>query len=133
MSMLVWLYLIALLDDQTSATYVVLAEALQNVSHDRLTRLPRAHESGPALLEHACRTRFVWEPGHLILDDTVIPKPFATAMDRRVWVFSSQEHPPVYGFSLVLRVWSDGTLRIPLRLRRWRKGAPRHTSWLGNG
>ena len=133
MPILVWLYLIALLSDQTSATCVALAEALETVSHDRLTRLLRAHGSGPTLLEQACRTRFVWEPGDLILDDTVIPKPFATPMDRRAWVFSSQERRPVYGFSLVLRVGSYGTLRIPLRLRRWRKGAPRNTSWLWNG
>jgi hypothetical protein len=88
MPMLVWHCLIALLSDQTSATCVG-AEALETVSHDRLTRLLRAYESGPTLLEHACRTRFVWEEGNLILDDTVIPKPFATPMNRRAWVFSS--------------------------------------------
>ena len=42
--------------------------------------------------------------GGLTLDDTVIPKPFATPMDRRAWVFSSQERRPVYSFSLVLLV-----------------------------
>jgi len=59
MPMLVWLYLIALLSDQSSATCVALAEALETVSYDRLTRLLRAHGSGPTLLQHACRTRFV--------------------------------------------------------------------------
>jgi hypothetical protein len=105
----------------------------ETVSHDRLTRLLRANGSGPPLLEHACRTRFVWEPGDLILDDTVIPKPFATPMDRLAWVFSNRKRRQVYGFSLGLLVWSDGTLRIPLLLRLWRKGPPRHTSWLWNG
>jgi hypothetical protein len=133
MPMLVWLYLIALLYDQTSATYVALSEALQTVSHDRLTRLLRAHGSGQPLLEHACRTRFVWETGDLILDDTVIPKPFATPMDRLAWVFSNRKRRQVYRFSLGLLVWPDGTLRIPLLLRLWRKGPPRHTSWLWNG
>jgi hypothetical protein len=59
MPLLVWLYPIALLSDQTSATCVALAEALKTVPHDRLTRLLRAHGSGQPLLEHACRTRFV--------------------------------------------------------------------------
>ena len=104
MPLLVWLYLIALLSDQTSATCVALAEALETVSHDRLPRLLRAYGSGPTLLEHVCRTLFVWEEGNLIFDDTVIPKPVATAMDGRVWVFSSQERRPVYSFSLVLLV-----------------------------
>ena len=124
MPTLVWLYLTALLYYQTSATCVALAEALEIVSHDRLTRLLRADWSGQTLLEHAFRTLFVWEQGYLILDDTVVPKPFATAMEGLAWVFSSQERRPVYGFSLVLLVWTDGMVRIPLGLRLWRKGGP---------
>ena len=64
-----------------------LAEALETVSHDRLTRLLQADWSGHTLLELACRTLFVWERGSLIIDDTVIPKPCATAM--RAWPGSS--------------------------------------------
>jgi hypothetical protein len=124
MPTLVWLYLTAVLYYQTSATCVALAEALETVSHDRLTRLLRADGSGQTLLEYAFRTLFVWEQGYLIVDDTVIPKPFATAMEGLAWVFSSQERRPVYGFSLVLLVWTNGLVRIPLGLRLWRKGGP---------
>jgi len=46
MPTLVWLYLTALLDDRTSTSCVALAEALETVSHDRLTRLLRADWSG---------------------------------------------------------------------------------------
>jgi hypothetical protein len=73
-------------------------------------------------LELAVRTWFVWERGYLILDDTVIPKPFATAIESLAWVYCSQERKPVYGLSLVLLIWTDGTLRIPLGLRLWHKG-----------
>jgi putative transposase len=124
MPALIWLYLTALLYYRTSASCVALAEALATVSHDRLTRLLQAEWSGQRLLELACRTLFVWERGYLILDDTVIPKPFATAIESLAWVFSSQEHKPVYGLSLVLLVWTDGTLRIPLGIRLWHKGGP---------
>jgi hypothetical protein len=51
------------------------------VSHDRLTRLLQRDWSGQTLLDLACRTLFVWELGYLILDDTVIPKAFATAIE----------------------------------------------------
>jgi hypothetical protein len=95
MPTLVWLYLTALLYDQSSATWVALAEALETVSHDRLTRLLRADWSGHTLLEHACRTLFVWEQGDLILDDPVVPKPFATSMEGLAWVFARQERRPV--------------------------------------
>jgi hypothetical protein len=81
MPTLIWLYLTALLYDRTSATCVALAEALQTVSHDRLTRLLQADWSGQTLLELAFRTLFVWQRGNLIIDDTVIPKPLATAIE----------------------------------------------------
>ena len=93
MPTLVWRYLTALLYDRTSATCVALAEALQTVSHDRLTRLLPADWSGQRLLEglpHPVRR----ERGYLILDDTVIPKPFATAIEGLAWVFSSQARQP---------------------------------------
>jgi putative transposase len=121
---LLWLYLTALLYYRTSASCVALAEALATISHDRLTRLLQGDWSGQKLLELALRTLFVWERGYLIIDDTVIPKPFATAIEGLAWVFSSQEHKPVYGLSLVLLVWTNGTLRIPLGIRLWRKGGP---------
>jgi hypothetical protein len=124
MPTLVWHYLTALLYYRTSVSCVALAEALQTVSHDRLTRMLQAHWSGQTLLEVAVRTLFVWEHGYLIIDDTVIAKPFATAMQGLAWVFSSQERRAVYGFSLVLLVWTNGVLRIPLGLRLWRKGGP---------
>jgi hypothetical protein len=121
---LVWLYLTALLYYRTLANCVALAEALATVSHDRLTRLLQGDWSGQRLLELACRTLFVWDRGYLIIDDTVIPKPFATAIEGLAWVFSSLERKPVYGLSLVLLVWTNGTLRIPLGMRLWHKGGP---------
>lgn len=124
MPTLVWHYLTALLSYRTSTSCVALAEALATVSHDRLTRLLQADWSGQTLLELAVRTLFVRERGYLILDDTVIPKPFATAMESLAWVYSSQERKPVYGFSRVLLVWTNGTLRVPLGLRRWHQGGP---------
>ena len=124
MPTLLWHYLTALLYYRTSGSCVALAEALETVSHDRLTRLLQGDWSGQTLLELTFRALFVWERGYLILDDTVIPKPFATAMESLAWVFSSQQRKPVYGFSLVLLIWTNGTLRIPLGIRLWRKGGP---------
>jgi putative transposase len=124
MPTLVWLYLTALLYYRTSGSCVALAEALETVAHDRLTRMLQGDWSGQTLLERAFRTLFVWERGYLIIDDTAVPKPFATAMEGLAWVYSSQAHKPAYGFSLVLLVWTDGIVRIPLGIRLWQKGGP---------
>jgi hypothetical protein len=124
MPALIWLYLTALLYYRTSASCVALAEALETVSHDRLTRLLQSDWSGHTLLELTCRTLFVWERGYLIIDDTVIPKPYATTIEGLAWVYSSQDRKAVYGLSLVLLVWTNGTVRIPLGMRLWHKGGP---------
>ena len=101
---------------------MALAEALETVSHARLTRMWQADWSGPRLRESAFRTLFIWEGGDLILDATVSPKLLATAIESLAWVYSSQERKSVYGFSLVLLIWTNGTLRIPLGMRLWRHG-----------
>jgi hypothetical protein len=114
----------ALLYYRTSGSCVALSEALETASHDRLTRMLQGDWSGQTLLEVAFRSLFVWTQGYLMIDDTMIPKPFVTAIEGLAWVFSSQERQPVYGLSLVLLVWTNGTVRIPLGLRMWRKGGP---------
>ncbi len=40
------------------------------------------------------------------------------------WVFSSQQGKPGYGFSVVLLIWTDGRVRMPLGIRLWHKGGP---------
>src|SRR5690606_6006667 len=106
------------------ASCVALAEAPETVSPDRLTRLLPSAWSGQRLLELACRTLFVRERGYLIVDDTVIPTPFATAIAGLAGVFSSLEGKPGYGPSVGILVWPTGMLRSPLGMRLWRKGGP---------
>jgi hypothetical protein len=118
------LYLTAWLYYRTSGSGIALAEALETVSHDRLTRRLQGRWSGQTRLECTVRTLFVWARGDRILDDTVIPKPFATAMERLAWGFSSQQRKPVSGFSRVLLIWTNGTRRMPLGGRLWRTGGP---------
>jgi hypothetical protein len=58
-----------------------------------------------------------------------MPKPFAAAIAGLAWVCSSQERTPVFGPALVLLVWTNGTLRIPLGMRWWRKGGASTSVW----
>jgi len=121
---LMWRYLTLMLYDRTLASCVAWSEALKTVSHARLTRLLQADWSGHPLLARACGTLFVWERGDRILDDTVIPKPFATAIEGLAWGCSSQARKPLEGLSLVLLVWTTGTRRVPLDVRLWHQGGP---------
>jgi hypothetical protein len=124
MPQLLWLYLTALLYQRASMRCVALAEALETGSQDRLTSLLQGHWSGPTRLDRAIRTRFGWDRGYLMSDDTIRAKPSTTAIEGRAWVFSSQEQKPVYGLSVVVLIWTKGTPRTPLGLRLWRQGGP---------
>ena len=83
-----------MLYDRTSVSCVAWAEALETVSHERVTRLLQADWSGHTRLELACRTLFVWDRGYLLRDDTVLPKPCAPALEGLAGVFSSPERTP---------------------------------------
>jgi Aldehyde oxidase and xanthine dehydrogenase, a/b hammerhead domain len=68
--------------------------------------------------------------GVLSIDDTVVPKPFATAMEGLDLL--QQECKPAYGFFLVLLIWTDGNIRMPQGIRLWHKGGPsKYASSLG--
>jgi hypothetical protein len=101
---------------------MALADGVQPVSHDGLTRWLQADWSGHTRLEPAWRTLFVCERGYLILDDTVLPKPLATALKGLAWIFSRQERKPVYGLSGVLLGWTSGTRCVPAGIHLWRRG-----------
>jgi hypothetical protein len=84
---LVWLYLTALVYYRTSGSCVAVAEALETVSHDRLTRMLPGDWSGHARLDLAVRMLFTWRRGYLIIGSAT-------------QVMLSQEHPTQTGFVL---------------------------------
>ena len=101
-----------------------MAQALQHASHDRLTRMLSGDWFGQTLLELALRALFTVVGGDLIVDDTVVEKPYAPCLAEAAWVWSSKQRPVVFGIPLVLLVWTDGQVRVPLAFRLWRQGGP---------
>jgi hypothetical protein len=67
--------------------------------------------SGQTLLDWALRLLFLVVGGYLIVNEAG-------------WVWSSKRNKAVYGVSVVLLVWTDGQLRIPIGFRVWKKGGP---------
>jgi len=60
--------------------------------------------------------------GYLIVDDTVVAKPYARLLGEAAWVWSNKDRKVLFGVSVVLLVWTDGQVRIPLAFRVWHKG-----------
>jgi putative transposase len=119
-----WIYLMALLYFTNLTTCSAIADAFDSVSHDQLTRMLQGAWAGHTLLNLALRLLFTVAGGYLILDDTVVEKPYARLLGEAAWVWSSKQRKVVFGVSIVLLVWTDGQVRIPLAFRLWHKGGP---------
>jgi hypothetical protein len=119
-----WIYLMALLYFPKVSTCSTMADAFDSTSHDCLTRMLHGDWSGQTLFDLALRLLFVVAGGSLMLDDTVVEKPSARLLGEAAWVWSNTQQQVVFGVSVVLLVWTDGELRIPVGYRVWHKGGP---------
>jgi putative transposase len=117
-----WIYLMALLYFTRVTTCSAMADAFDSVSHDRLTRMLQGPWSGHILLDLALRALFTVAGGYLIVDDTVVAKPYARLLGEAAWVWSTKDRKVLFGVSVVLLVWTDGQRRLPLAFRVWHKG-----------
>src|SRR5215212_2104477 len=77
-----WIYLMALLYLTNVTTCSAIADAFDSVSHDRLPRMLQGTWSGHTLLDLALRLLFTVAGGYLIVDDTVVAKPYARLLGR---------------------------------------------------
>lgn len=104
-----------------SATGISCALAL--VSHDTLTRML----SNPGWVSHQFMqasiklVALMRGKGWLIIDDTLIPKPFAKLIAFCGWDFDHAQNRNVFGIRLVFIVWSNGWISVPLLFYIWQK------------
>lgn len=122
MSELIWIYLTALLYFSRITSCSAIAEAYGNVSHDSLTRMLKSGWDGQILLEQSVFLLFTVSGGYFIIDDTVVEKPYSEMLSEAAWVYSGKRKKTVFGISVVMLIWTDGHIRIPLMYRVWRKG-----------
>jgi hypothetical protein len=120
----IWPYLTALLYFPGISSCLAIAQALDHASHDRLTRMLRSQWSGPTRLDLPLRALFPVVGGYLIVDDTIVEQPYAALLEEAAWVWSTKHNQVVFGMPLVLLVWTNGQVRLPLAFRIWKKGGP---------
>lgn len=91
---------------------------ISSCSHDSLTRVLKRKLSWQTLLESSIlRTFGKLRDGWLIIDDTVISKKFADKIENLAWVFDSKIGKSILGLNIVVLVWSNGKITIPLSLK----------------
>jgi putative transposase len=116
-------YVSGLLCVSEQATCTALARVTGR-SHDSLSRTLKS-------------TKFVWQTllraltlrvfgklsgGYLIIDDVVLKKSYAKAIENLSWIYCSKEQRSVLGLNLVVICWSNDIVIIPLGFKVWEKG-----------
>lgn len=86
-------------------------------AHDAFTRLLHRLEPDPHALWLEARTQVDLLEGVLVLDDTVLDKPYARHIDLVGRHWSGKHHQVVQGIDLVSLVWTDGDRIIPCDYR----------------
>lgn len=109
---------------QTNVTATEIAKEIGIVSHDKLSRMLKALgcgiEKGAILAVKLIESLGL--EGYLIIDDVLIPKPFAKMLGYCGWDWDHSRKINVFGQRLVFIVWSNGKITIPILFAFWQKG-----------
>jgi putative transposase len=114
-------YLIALIYRNTRTSCLSLSAVCAHISHDRLQRMLSQRFAWSRRLWDSFAAGMVREGGYLIIDDTAWAR-WAVQAEAVSWVWSSTHGRVLRGHQVVLLIWTDGSVRVPLGLRLWKKG-----------
>jgi putative transposase len=114
-------YLIALIYRNTRTSCLSLAALCSWMSHDTLNRLLHSQFPWSGRLWELLASRLVRAGGSLVLDDTTWER-WAKHSEAVSWVWSSSAGHITQGMQVVLLIWTDGSWKVPVGLRLWRKG-----------
>jgi hypothetical protein len=92
------------------------------ISHDALQRLLQMETKWNEILREKYVHLLNKKGGKIIIDDTVLAKPFSKELGLLAWLWSSSDQKFLYGIGLVLVIWTDGKTRFPIGFRLWKKG-----------
>ena len=96
-------------------------------AHDAYTRLLHRLEPDSDALWAEVRSEIRRTAGVLILDDTVLDKPYARKMDLVHHLWSGKHHRVVKGIDLLTLLWTDGDRHLPCDYRLYDKPNDRKT------
>src|ERR1051325_5729910 len=114
-------YLVGLIYRNTRTSCLSLSAVCTHISHDRLQRMLYSRFAWSRRLWDCFGSRMVREGGYLVIDDTAWAR-WAAKSEAVSWVWSSTHGRVLRGHQVVLLIWTDGRVRVPLGLRLWKKG-----------
>lgn len=114
-------YLVGLIYRNPRTSCLSLAAVCAHVSHDRLQRMLYYRFAWSRRLWDLFASSMVREGGYLIIDDTAWAR-WAQHPEAVSWVWSSTHGRVLRGHQVVLLIWTNGVVRVPLGIRLWRRG-----------
>jgi hypothetical protein len=114
------IYLHALLSAPWRFTLCYLS-ILTKKSHDYLTRNLRKKYNFKEILKLLLSTRAL-DQGYIIIDETDVDKSFGEKLPRLGWIFSNRKKKYIFGLHIVVAVWTNGEITIPLNWKIYKKG-----------
>jgi hypothetical protein len=96
---------------------------LLNCCHDNLTKvLAMKRICWIAVIRgHIARTFGKLSNGYLVLDDTVVDKNFSRKIAGCSWIYDSKIGHAVMGLNLVVLVWTNESITIPIGIKLYKK------------
>ena len=115
-------YLVGLLRVAHRANCIRLA-TITNASHDSLSRVLKSAVSQPLfqVVKTLFKTLEKISVGYLIIDDTTINKEYARVIERCHWLWNTNGNRYVFGYNIVVLMWSNGLITIPLKWSFYKK------------
>ena len=90
-------------------------------AHDAFTRLLHRLQPDPATLWGEARAQVRLDDGVLVIDDSVLDKPYAEFIELVGRHWSGKHHAVVKGIDLVTLLWTDGDRHVPCDYRIFHK------------
>lgn len=92
-------------------------------SHDGITRFLSSEFPWKKIVLRLIQIWFgLLKGGYLIIDDTVLAKPYGKQFAHACFAYSSCLDKVVYGYHIVLLAWTNGFITLPLSFRFYQKG-----------
>lgn len=101
---------------------LVYLSAFSGTSHDFLTRGLKQKYSWKILLKLLLNNRLLSD-GYLIIDETEVDKSFAEKIPCLGWLWSHRQTKYIFGLQLVVIVWTNTKITIPLAWKIYKKGS----------
>lgn len=116
------LYVAGLIAVEKKATCTKMAKTLGKVSHDKLTRILEEGE----IMVNKISVAFInfclsQTGGFLILDDVLISKRYSCQIEGVYNEFDTKDKERLKGMRVVMLIWSNGVIRIPIAWAIWHK------------